>query len=380
MIGIASASLITNLYFAQPLVQTIGSDLGISPAWSGSVVSAIQVGYAIGLFFIVPLADFVENRRLVMTCMGLAFIGTVALAAAPSAWPFLIASLMTGICASCAQVLVPFLTHVIEPRRHGRVIGSLAAGILLAIMLARPAALFIADAFDWRMIFWLSSGGVAITALALAKLMPRRTPTTTSGYLDLRSMLRILVAEPDVRSRALYQGLLFGSFTMFWAAMPVMLQNDFGLTQTQIGFFALVGVGGVFAAPLAGRFADRGHSDRGTQLSALMMSLAFLGSIWAGKMVAFVALAFMALAIDGAIQASQTFSRLIVLSVAPEVRGRVNSMYMTLVYSCGAIGSVLGVWTCVRFGWTVTALLGAAMGFAVVLMMQAKPRRDRREG
>ncbi|MCJ2180740.1 MFS transporter [Novosphingobium album (ex Hu et al. 2023)] len=373
-IGITTATLVANLYFAQPLARSIGQDLAIDPAWAGSVVSAIQIGYALGLFLIVPLADFVENKRLVLICIWLVVLGTIGLAAAPSAWPFLAASLLTGLCASVAQVLVPLLADFVDGRRRGKVIGTVSAGVLLAVMLARPVALFCADAFGWRTIFWVSGAAVAAVSVLLARFMPTRHAAGGKGYLNLRQMVSIFANERLVRRRALYQAMLFGSFTMFWAAIPLMLHDAFGLSQAAVGLFALVAVGGVIAAPLAGRCADRGLSHSGTIVAALSVAAAFLGSIWAERVLVPAVMALMAILIDGAIQASQTFSRLIVLEVAPEVRGRVNAMYMSLIYSCGAAGSVVGVWTYVRFGWSGTALTGAALGLGVVLLLLLEPR------
>lgn len=62
--------LVANLYYAQPLIASIGAELHISPDVAGSIVSVAQIGYGMGLFLLVPAADLVENKRLVLTLMG----------------------------------------------------------------------------------------------------------------------------------------------------------------------------------------------------------------------------------------------------------------------------------------------------------------------
>ncbi|MBW8907808.1 MAG: MFS transporter, partial [Mesorhizobium sp.] len=48
---------VANVYFAHPLLDAIAHDFAIDPASVGIVVTATQIGYALGLFFIVPLGD-----------------------------------------------------------------------------------------------------------------------------------------------------------------------------------------------------------------------------------------------------------------------------------------------------------------------------------
>ena len=63
--GLAAA----NLYYAQPLAGLIGASLGLSPAATGLIVTLTQIGYGLGLLFIVPLGDLVENRLLVLVLL-----------------------------------------------------------------------------------------------------------------------------------------------------------------------------------------------------------------------------------------------------------------------------------------------------------------------
>jgi predicted MFS family arabinose efflux permease len=116
-VGASIAILVTNLYFAQSLIAVIAPDLGIQPQFAGTVVSASQFGYGLGLFLLVPLSDRVENRRLVLICGLLAILGTLGLATATSAIVFLCCAFFTGVFSSGAQVLVPYLSHALPVSR-----------------------------------------------------------------------------------------------------------------------------------------------------------------------------------------------------------------------------------------------------------------------
>ncbi|WP_327752270.1 MFS transporter (plasmid) [Sphingobium sp. SJ10-10] len=373
MAGATAALFAANLYYAQPLLTTIARDLGLPPRFAGSVVSASQMGYGLGLFFLVPLSDIIENRRLVLTCSVLTLIGIIGVACSHSAMTFLFFALMIGIFSSGAQVLIPYLSHIIPEARRGRILGNVMAGILTTIMLARPFALFVAAAWGWRSVYFLSAFATAMLGIALWRTMPPRQPHEHIAYKrTIISMFVLFGSERRVRRRTMYQAILFACFTMFWAAIPILLAERFGFSKPEIGLFALVGAGGVMAAPVAGRIADRGAVWIGTVLSSVVVVAAFLCSGLSLYWAAPIALAVASLIIDGAIQISQMLSRIIVLDVAPAIRGRINALYMTTVYFSGAVGSMLGVSIYFSGGWSAVVMMGMLAGSAVFLAAMAE--------
>lgn len=384
VVGANAAILVANLYYAQPLITAIAADLGLKPEFAGSVASASQFGYGLGLFLLVPLSDMFENRRLVLTCGLVALAGIVGIATARSAAAFLGFAMLTGVFSSGAQMLIPYLSHRIPSAQRGRILGYVMAGILASVMLARPFALFVAAGFGWRTVYWLSAAATVILGAALSQVMPSRQPDGRVPYCQtIQSMFVLFASENKVQRRTIYQAILFAAFTMFWAVVPILLLDRFALSQSAIGWFALVGAGGALAAPLAGRFADRGLARVGTVAASLLIAASFLLTFWSIHTGMLVALVAASVVIDGSVQTSQTFSRLVVLEVAPEIRGRINALYMTIVYVSGAFGSVLGVSVYVRWGWAAIVALGVAAGLAVSLAVLAEkatppPLRPRR--
>ncbi|WP_164975659.1 MFS transporter [Sphingobium fluviale] len=378
--GASAALFVANLYYAQPLLTTIAADIHIHPQYAGAVVGASQLGYGMGLFLLVPLVDIIENRRLVLTCIVLTLIGIVGVACASSALTFLFCALVIGIFSSGAQVLIPYLSLMIPKARLGRVMGSVMSGILASVMFARPFALFAAAAWGWRSVYILSAAATAVLGVALWWIMPPRQPQVRIAYWrTIVSMFALFVAETPVWRRTMYQAVLFGCFTMFWATFPILLAEHFGFGKPAIGLFALVGAGGVLAAPLAGRIAERGAIRTGTIVAALCVSGAFLCSALSVQFGAPFGIALMALwlaatslVIDGSIQVSQVLSRIVVLEVPPEVRGRINAVYMTVIFLCGAIGSAFGVTIYYHAGWLAVATVGMVGGLVVFMAALAE--------
>lgn len=370
------AILVANLYYAQPLIASIGQELGITPDTAGAIVSVAQVGYGTGLFLVVPLADLVENKRLVLLLMALTVLCLVALAASSSVAAFFAASFLMGVTTSGAQVLLPFAAFMVPEARRVRTVGTIMAGILTGIMLARPVSLFIAGSFGWRAVFWTSAVMVGAIALLLARMMPRYRPSVGMHYgRIIASMVSLPPRMPALCWRSAYAALMFGAFNMFWTAAPLMLADRFGLSPQAIGLFALAGAGGALAAPIAGRIAHRELVV--TAGAMVLLALCFLGTGWAVAATALVPLAVATVLLDASVQSNQVVSRRTVFATVPSLRGRVNALYMTATFIGGAIGSLLGTVTYHGGGWWGTAMAGVGLGAMMLALLAMEVRTTR---
>lgn len=378
LISIAVGALVANLYYAQPLVALIAPEIGISPDLAGSVVSVTQIGYGLGLLLLVPLADLVENRRLVLLSLGCTAAGLIGTALSPSPSPFFAFAFLIGFCATGAQVLLPFVSHLVPAERRGRVMGNVMAGVLTGIMLARPLSLFLSAALGWRAVFLASAALMVAIGMALRRVMPPRQPAPGTRYgAALASMGRMARDMPALRWRCLYQTLMFGAFNLYWTAAPLMLATKFGLDSAGIGWFSLAGAGGALAAPFAGRLADRGLGHVASPAAMALLAVSFILSIATVEASALYALAILAVLMDAAMQTSQVIAQRFVFSVPAEVRGRANAIFVTVQFAGGAAGSMLATVLWHAGGWPATALAGAAAGFAALLLCILERRRGK---
>ena len=359
--AVACGAMAANLYYAQALIGLIAPAIGLAPRMAGFTVTLTQLGYGTGLLFIVSLADLVENRRLALVMLCGVIVSLVGVATARSAPAFLLFSYLTGFCCVGAQILIPFAAHMATDETRGRVVGNIMGGLVTGIMLARPAASFLAASFGWRAIFWVSAAGMVVIGAVLTRMLPERRPTTQLHYGQiLVSTISLLVREPVIRRRAAYQATLFATFHLFWTATPLFLAARFGFGQRGIALFALAGAGGALAAPIAGRLADRGYIRAGTRGALIAAIVAFLIAGWSGTAGILIVLALGAILLDGATQFNQVISQRVIYAIAPEARGRITSIFMTTVFLGGAVGSSLAPLTFIRGGWMATMLTGAA--------------------
>lgn len=378
VLAAACGLIAANLYYAQPLIGPISSELGLSSGAAGLIVTLAQIGYGLGLLFLVPLGDILENRKLVVTLL----IATAAVLAGAavihSAAPFLIISLLIGLGSVGAQVLVPYAAHLSPDATRGRNVGNVMSGLLLGIMLARPVSSLIAEYMGWRAVYYLSSAAILALAFVLARVLPARQPTNATPYSALiGSMLRLLRTTPILQRRAIYHACLFGTFSLFWTTVPLLLTGPtFGFSQTEVAIFALVGVSGAAAAPVAGRLADRGWIRPGTAiaLALALVSVALPLLVQGGSTFALIVLVVAAILLDMGVSANLVLGQRAIFSLGAEYRSRLNGLFMAIFFAGGAVGSALGGWAYAAGGWEAALWIGIALP-AIALIYFATERK-----
>jgi predicted MFS family arabinose efflux permease len=337
-----------------------------------------QLGYGAGLLFVVPLSDRFENRRLVVLALSGVVLGLLGIALSDSMLTFLIASFVVGVSAVATQILVPFASHLVPSESRGRVVGIVMSGVLGGIMLARPFSSFVAAELGWRAVFCVSAGVMLVLIVILHRLLPQRRPAASLDYRTiLQSLPGIIARTPILRRRAVYQGLLFASFNVFWTGSPLLLAHQFHMGQRGIALFSLAGAAGALAAPIAGRLADRGLTRIATASALSATGLAFVVSGVAVHVYSLLVLVAAALLLDAAVQVNQVLSLRSIYMLAPELRGRLNGLFMSFVFLCGAMGSVLASALYLAAGWVALAAAGSAMALLALAFHATEPRDQR---
>ena len=371
LFALTCGALAANLYYAQPLISLIGDDTGLAVAGESWIVTATQIGYAVGLVLLVPLGDILENRKLILATMAANLVALGGLAASPGLFSLFAMILVVGITSTAAQMIVPLAASLAPSEARGRVVGNVMSGLLGGILLARPISSFLADYVGWRGVFVVSAGAIAAMAVAGLFLLPRRVPQGNRHYGKLIASLgQLFVREPVLRRRGLYHAAMFASFSLFWTAAPVILMRDpYDFSPSGVALFALAGVLGVFAAPVAGRLADRGHVRAGTIVALGLVVVSFLGAIWGDSALA--ALVAAAVLVDLGVQANMVLGQREIYQLDEAIRNRLNAVYMTTFFLGGALGSALASPVLEFVGWTGVCLIGAglpaiALGYFVV--------------
>jgi len=357
----ATGLAVASNYYAQPLLPTIARAFGLSAAGAGFIVTTAQLGYGLGLLFLVPLGDLLERRALVVGMSLLTAAGLFITASAPSIRVVLAGTALTGLFSVVVQVLVPFAASLAAPEERGKVVGTVMSGLLLGILLARTVAGALANLGSWRIVYWVGGTCMLLMAAVLRRALPRHLEPAGLSYPQLmRSVAALFREEPVLRLRALLGGCTFAAFSVLWTSMGFLLAAPpYGCSPGTIGLFGLAGVAGALAASGAGRMGDRGHGARvtGWGLGLLVVSWGFLAL--AGHSLA--ALLAGILLLDLTSQGVHISNQAAIYRIRPEARSRLTAGYMTAYFAGGAAGSLLSASAYQRAGWLGVVAVGTLM-------------------
>src|SRR3546814_5967582 len=131
----ASGLSVANVYYAQPLLDVLARDFGISHAAVGGVVTATQVGCALALLLLVPLGDCVNRRRL-MAGQLLALVAALAIVGTAQSAAMLLAGMLgVGLLGTAmTQGLIAHAASAADTHETGRVGGAAPSGVFIGLL------------------------------------------------------------------------------------------------------------------------------------------------------------------------------------------------------------------------------------------------------
>ncbi len=363
-----------NIYYAQPILSLIAESLGLRPDAAGLIMTLTQIGYGLGVLFIIPLGDLFENKKLILTMIALTIVAEITLGFARTVIPYFLASIVAGLGASAVQIIVPYTTHLFDRAQRGQVLGSIMSGLMLGIMLSRPLSSLMTDLVSLHAVFFVSATIMLFLFWRLAYVLPERKPGATNlkyGQL-IWSMKDLLLTTATLRRRAIYQSLIFGAFCLFWTTVPLLLISpEFKFTQKGVALFALAGLAGAIVAPYAGKMADRGLTRKATTSAFVLGVLSFLISHFAyeNTVLSISLLVIAANFLDAAVSAHLVLGQRAIFMIDPTNQSRLNGLYIGIVYVGGAIGSALGAWAYLHGGWQISTFVGALFPACALVML-----------
>ena len=368
MMAVLAGFTVANLYYNQALLELISQGVGITQSEANLITVITQVGYALGLLFIVPMADMVSVRRITTLAMSVAAASALSIAYANNVWVIWGASLTLGLCSIMPQLYIPMATLYSRPENKSRNMGYVASGLLTGILSARVISGYVGEWLGWRAMFIIVAVFMLFGLVVTLVMMPQMQPLFRGTYRQLmQSVGNIFVSHPRIRLYSLRPALGFGSVLSVWSCLAFYLaEPPFEAGSGMVGMLALCGVVGAVAASGVGKYVPKVGILRmsvigaSCQLSAWIAAYIFGDSY--GGIIAAIILA------DIGAQCQQISNQSGSLQQLPEATNRVNTIFMTTLFIGGSLGTLLSGIGWSRNGWTGVCFVGASFAILSLLL------------
>ncbi|MGW3360524.1 MFS transporter [Streptomyces bungoensis] len=355
-LAVAGALTVANIYFPQPLLDAIASGLGVSDSSAGLVATAAQIGYAVGISLVVPLADVARLRRLVTVLLVLTTAGLLAAAAAPGLTTLTVATVALSTTTVIPQVLMPTAASMAGPAHSGRAVGTIGIGLTLGSTLSRTlSGTVVGLSGDWRTAYLVAAALTGSLVLVVPRLLPERRTGSGPGvsYRKLiGSMPGLLVAHAELRLSAYLGATVFAAFSAFWATLAFHLAGPaFGKGVAWAGLFGLFSLPAALLSYSAGRLSDQRGPLYVNTLALGCVGAAFLlmGTMGGTSMAALV-IGSNLLVYGGSCW--QIANQVRIFRLDERIRARLNTLFMLASFGGGAIGTLTGTALYETYGWT----------------------------
>jgi len=372
VMAVAAGASVANIYYNQPILKDIATTFNVNESKAGSISMLSQIGYGIGLFFLIPLGDKTDKKKLILLLLMLLCVALGLITFSQNITQVWILSVAIGILSVSVHVIVPMAASL-DKMNRGKTIGHIFTGILIGILAARVCSGFIARWLGWRYVYGFSTVLILSITLLLHLTLPTVKTEFKGRYLQLlQSTLLQIKRFPLLREAAVTGGLLFGVFCSFWTTLTFHLSGyPFYYHADKIGMFGLVAIAGALLAPYFGKIADKGGAKKSLVLavSLIIISL-FLIKLLPYSTVSFV---IAVLILDIGVQAMQVTNVARIYTLDENSYSRINTIYMTTYFIGGALGTFAGL-TCWRIGgWSMATWQMLVWSFiAMIIILKSK--------
>jgi len=353
LMAIAAGITVANIYYNQPILKEMALSLHASDVEIGRVSMFAQIGYGLGMFFLIPMGDMVNRKKLILLLMVLLAISLVLMVVSKGVFFVWVLSLLIGVCSAPAQIILPMAASLDKINR-GKTVGIVFSGILVGILGSRVISGFITDWLGWRYVYGISAVMVVVITTLLKLYLPDVKHKFTGNYIALLRSTLLLVKEHRIlRESAILGAFTFGIFCSFWTTVTFYLSGPaFNFHADTIGLFGFVAIGGALVAPYFGKLADKGNTRSSLLMTVglIILSLILL-KVFPLSIIVMVLAIFI---LDIGVQATQITNFARIYSLDENSHSRLNTIYMTTYFIGGGIGTFFGLLCWKHGGWELS--------------------------
>ena len=352
---------VANCYYNQPLLEMIRHDMGVSQHEANLITVVTQIGYALGLCFLIPMGDLYSRRRIIVINMSAAAIMAIFIAFSQRVWIVWGASLLLGACSVIPQFFIPIAGQYSEKKNKGRNMGFVLSGLLTGILASRVVSGYVGEWLGWREMFIIAALIMIVCLILTLKIMPQIDSNYVGTYRGLmKSVFHIVASNARIRLYAIRAAFSFGSMMAIWSCLAFRLaQAPFFSGSEMVGTLGMCGIAGALAASGLGKLVNqwgiRKLSLYGACLQLVAWTTAYLfGDTYMGLIVAIIL-------VDIGLQCLQLSNQSGCIQEMPEASNRANTIFMTTYFIGGSFGTYCAGLAWTHEGWMGVCAVGAVL-------------------
>lgn len=352
---------VANCYYNQPLLEMIRHDMGVSQHEANLITVVTQIGYALGLCFLIPMGDLYSRRRIIVINMSVAAVMAVFIAFSQRVWIVWGASLLLGACSVIPQFFIPIAGQYSEKKNKGRNMGIVLSGLLTGILASRVISGYVGEWLGWREMFIIAALIMIVCLILTLKIMPQIDSNYVGTYRGLmKSVFHIVANNARIRLYAIRAAFSFGSMMAIWSCLAFRLaQAPFFSGSEMVGTLGMCGIAGALAASGLGKLVNqwgiRKLSLYGACLQLVAWTTAYLfGDTYMGLIVAIIM-------VDIGLQCLQLSNQSGCIQEMPEASNRANTIFMTTYFIGGSFGTYCAGLAWTHEGWMGVCAVGAVL-------------------
>ena len=352
---------VANFYYNQPLLEMIRHDMGVSQHAANLITVVTQIGYALGLCFLIPMGDLYSRRRIIVINMSVAAVMAVIIAFAQKVWIVWGASLLLGACSVIPQFFIPIAGQYSEKKNKSRNMGIVLSGLLTGILASRVVSGYVGEWLGWREMFIIAALIMIVCLILTLKIMPQIDSNYVGTYRGLmKSVFHIVASNARIRLYAIRAAFSFGSMMAIWSCLAFRLaQAPFFSGSEMVGTLGMCGIAGALAASGLGKLVNlwgiRKLSLYGACLQLVAWTTAYLfGDTYMGLIVAIIL-------VDIGLQCLQLSNQSGCIQEMPEASNRANTIFMTTYFIGGSFGTYCAGLAWTHEGWMGVCAVGAVL-------------------
>ena len=352
---------VANCYYNQPLLEMIRHDMGVSQHEANLITVVTQIGYALGLCFLIPMGDLYSRRRIIVINMSVAAVMAVFIAFSQRVWIVWGASLLLGACSVIPQFFIPIAGQYSEKKNKGRNMGIVLSGLLTGILASRVVSGYVGEWLGWREMFIIAALIMIVCLILTLKIMPQIDSNYVGTYRGLmKSVFHIVASNARIRLYAIRAAFSFGSMMAIWSCLAFHLaQAPFFSGSEMVGTLGMCGIAGALAASGLGKLVNqwgiRKLSLYGACLQLVAWTTAYLfGDTYMGLIVAIIL-------VDIGLQCLQLSNQSGCIQEMPEASNRANTIFMTTYFIGGSFGTYCAGLAWTHEGWMGVCAVGAVL-------------------